>query len=157
MLTAVPARLGTFDPSIILNLGWIASLKALYYWHSWSCVLPSDWSRVRGLFYWLSLRIRLPVFVSNRIFRLRRGGVALPSHRGIPGPAGSQEVRQQPSEGRLHPTHRQQDHLLRTVLLRVRRPQRLWELWVAAEGWNHFSSLLLRSSRQNILRSRNLY
>ena len=76
--------------------------------------------------FWL-IKFHLILHASSST-RLRRSGVALPPHRGIPGPPRSPEVRQQPAEGRLHPAHRQQDHLLRTVLLRLRRSKRLREL-----------------------------
>lgn len=84
---------------------------------------------------WLSTDFfSIPFYVS--ITRLRCCGVAISPHRGIPGPPWSQEICQQPVESWFHSTHRQQNHLLWTVLLRIRRLERLWELWVTGKHWH---------------------
>ena len=56
--------------------------------------------------------------------RFRRGRLAPPERGRSHRPTRSPEIRRQPAEGRFHPPHRQQGHVLRTVLLRVRRPER---------------------------------
>lgn len=74
----------------------------------------------------LSLQLFISVCLINIcLTRLGRGGVVVSPHRGIPGPTRSQEICQQPAEGWFYSTHRQQNHLLRAVLLRLRRFKRL--------------------------------
>ncbi|XP_041850312.1 segment polarity protein dishevelled homolog DVL-3-like isoform X3 [Melanotaenia boesemani] len=54
--------------------------------------------------------------------RFRCGGLAPLQPGGFHRPPRSSKVCRQPAEGGIHPTHRQQSHILRAVLLRLWRP-----------------------------------
>lgn len=94
---------------------------------------------------------------SGLVSRLGRGRLVVPQCGRLHGPAGGPQVCQQPAESWLHPSHRQQDHLLRAVLLHLWRP--LWQYvpiycWgVGAQCWgNRHKTPMSGVSRTRVLR-----